>query len=126
MAISRGNEKSAINFVHQNAIFTENVKKEMRNFKVYDSFTINLHNKKEVFRRAYIRSREVPTKKFLRPQTSSQEVGWITQPFIPFDKKDRLRFFPLIMSDMTRFMEYFWSIENKQKFNLEEKLPGET
>jgi len=46
MAISRGNEKSAINFVHQNAIFTENVKKEMRNFKVYDSFTINLHNKK--------------------------------------------------------------------------------
>ena len=46
MAISRGNEKSAINYVHQNAIHVENVKKEMRNFKLLDTYTINLFNKK--------------------------------------------------------------------------------
>lgn len=46
MAVSRGTKEAVINVVHQNAIFTETVKKEMRHFKVYDSYTINLENKK--------------------------------------------------------------------------------
>ena len=46
-------------------------------------------------------------------------------PQIPVDRSDRRFHHPLHMSDMTRFMEYFWTLENRQKLNEAERLPGE-
>jgi len=34
------------------------------------------------FRAAIARANQVPTKKFLCPQTEAQEIGWITQPLV--------------------------------------------
>lgn len=33
-------------------------------------------------KRAIAQSRAPPTRKYIRPQTESQEIGWISQPLV--------------------------------------------
>jgi hypothetical protein len=57
------------------------------------------------FRTVIERSNQEPTKKYLFPQTESQEYGWISQPLIDYDRSDERLYFPCKRSPITKYME---------------------
>lgn len=60
------------------------------------------------------RAQQEPTRKYLNPQTTNQEYGWITQPLIDKDVSDKRLHHPTKMSEMTKFMETAWLIKEAQ------------
>eukprot|EP00745_Piridium_sociabile_P028669 TRINITY_DN46310_c0_g1_i1.p1 TRINITY_DN46310_c0_g1~~TRINITY_DN46310_c0_g1_i1.p1 ORF type:complete len:139 (+),score=37.88 TRINITY_DN46310_c0_g1_i1:54-470(+) len=124
-------EKEPKNKVHQNAILCETVTKENRHQKLYTNYSIN------PFRNFYVvagkpnqavedgeednhflqvikRANQEPVRKYDRPQTEAQEVGWITKPLIQSDRGDtRLNFFRQ-NSPITKFMDKAW-LEKEQQ-----------
>jgi hypothetical protein len=99
--------KEPKNIVHQQAILVETIKKELREGKMYENFSINPFIKREVLSRKpntypddleneadgtflemIRRANLEPTKKYKAPQTSSQEYGWITTPLVIIQKSN--------------------------------------
>ncbi|XP_070816959.1 cilia- and flagella-associated protein 144 [Chaetodon trifascialis] len=117
-----GNNK--VDWVHQNAIRVEMIRKEQRLQKLHTEFSINPYRKLHVlpdnpmsrkpveviadnsdFIKAFHKARQEPTKKYAMPQTESQEIGWISTPLLPSNRNDkRLNFFRS-SSDVTKHKE---------------------
>jgi len=123
--------KEPKNVVHQNAILCETVTKENRYQKLYTNYSINPFKefyviagkpnqaaddgeKDDHFLQVIKRANQEPVKKYTRPQTEAQEVGWITKPLIETDRGDtRLNFFRH-NSPITKFMDKAW-LEKEQQ-----------
>ncbi|KAL8615101.1 hypothetical protein ACOMHN_009177 [Nucella lapillus] len=124
-------EKEPKNMVHQNAILCETVTKENRHQKLYTNYSINPFKEFYViagkpnqaveegeednhFLQVIKRANQEPIRKYDRPQTEAQEVGWITKPLIQTDRGDtRLNFFRQ-NSPITKFMDKAW-LEKEQQ-----------
>ncbi|XP_023250261.1 protein FAM183A isoform X1 [Seriola lalandi dorsalis] len=117
-----GNEKH--DFVHQNAIHVETIRKEQRHQKLHTEFSINPHRKLHVlpdkplcrkppeviaensdFIEAFHKARQEPTKKYTMPLTESQEIGWMSTPLIPSNRKDERFNFYRFSTDVTKHQE---------------------
>ncbi|XP_075037820.1 cilia- and flagella-associated protein 144 [Mixophyes fleayi] len=59
-----------------------------------------------------------PTKKYTEPQTTSQEIGWISQPLISIDKTDRRLHHHRLNTEITTYMESAWRLK-EQRVNLQ-------
>ncbi|XP_053325347.1 protein FAM183A [Spea bombifrons] len=59
-----------------------------------------------------------PTKKYTEPQTTSQEIGWITKPLIDNNRADRRLNHYRQNSEITRYMEAAWRLK-EQSVNLQ-------
>ncbi|XP_076026279.1 cilia- and flagella-associated protein 144 [Genypterus blacodes] len=124
MAASQRAEKSPSDRVHQDAVRAEMIRKLERNQELYTGFFINpkkkldlipdkpMSKKEEIefehdsdFIQAYQRARLEPTKKFARPQTESQEVGWVSRPLIAPDRSDRRLHFNRRCTEVTKYAE---------------------
>ncbi|KAL4635006.1 protein FAM183A isoform X1 [Arapaima gigas] len=131
MAGAQHKEKT-VDYVHQNAIHVETVKKEMHNLKLYTEFRINpfkpLHvltdkpmgrnaQEKEEGDPAFLKiihgARTEPTKKYTHPQTENQEIGWISTPLVTSDRSDRRLNFPRQQCEITKFMEAAWRLKEQ-------------
>ncbi|XP_067928259.1 cilia- and flagella-associated protein 144-like [Watersipora subatra] len=138
MAAKGSIEKEPMNFVHKNAILCETVNKENRTQKLYTNYSINPFKPLHViagkpnskydsedgeedphFKKIIARANQEPTKKFTTPQTEAQEIGWVTRPLLEKDRGDRRLSFPHQMSEMTKYMETFWRIEEAKKINTD-------
>ncbi|XP_076440623.1 cilia- and flagella-associated protein 144-like [Babylonia areolata] len=129
--MAAGKEKEPKNMVHQNAILCETVTKENRHQKLYTNYSINPFKEFYViagkpnqavedgeednhFLQVIKRANQEPVRKYDRPQTEAQEVGWITKPLIQSDRGDtRLNFFRQ-NSPITKFMDKAW-LEKEQQ-----------
>ncbi|KAI0230751.1 hypothetical protein LSAT2_018900 [Lamellibrachia satsuma] len=131
-------EKEPANAVHLDAILTETIKKQRRHQKMYTNFTINpfspmnvVTGKPNSFTDAALdaeeedatmtqlirMSRQPPTAKYTRPQTSNQEIGWISKPLLEVDKNDIRLHHPRAMTDVTKPKEAEWKLM-EQTVNL--------
>ncbi|KAG2461760.1 protein FAM183A [Polypterus senegalus] len=126
-------DKDPVDFVHQNAILCETIRKEQHCHKIYTTFNINQFTKlypltgkpmskeasqdneeDENFLKLIHKARLEPTKKFTHPQTESQEIGWITTPLTTVDHTDRRLNFHRKNSEITTYMEAAWLKEQTQ------------
>lgn len=124
--------KSPVDFVHQNAIRCETIKKEQMCQKLYTEFSINPFKKLHVltdkpvsrtckeqeegdltFLEIIHRARLEPTKKYTHPQTESQEIGWISTPLIDTDRSDRRLNFHRQNSEITKYMDAAWRLKEQ-------------
>ncbi|XP_069560942.1 cilia- and flagella-associated protein 144 [Brachyistius frenatus] len=123
--------KGEPDYVHQNAIHVETVRKEERLQKVHTEFSINPYRKLHIltdkptsrkpevlednseFIKAFHKARDVPTKKYSAPITESQEIGWISAPLIPSNRHDRRLNFFRFGTDVTRHKEIALRHHNK-------------
>uniref|UniRef100_A0A3Q3VLD0 Uncharacterized protein n=1 Tax=Mola mola TaxID=94237 RepID=A0A3Q3VLD0_MOLML len=97
--------KDRLDFVHQNAIHVETIRKAQRHQKLHTEFSINPHRKPD-FIKAFHKARQEPTKKYAVPQTESQEIGWISTPLVVTDRSDRRLNFYRFSSDVTIHTEH--------------------
>nr|XP_033791092.1 protein FAM183A [Geotrypetes seraphini] len=133
----RSSEKAVKEEVHQVAIFRETVRKELRYQKLITEYNINpfrrvhavtgkpmsWHDNVEeeadpTFLSVIHQAALEPTKKYTEPQTTSQEIGWITTPLINFDRTDCRLNFPQHKTEITTFMEAAWR-QKEQSKNLQ-------
>jgi len=117
---SDGKEARVLNVVHQNSIWVETVNKEHRHQKLHTQFNINPFQKMHSltgkvnsfadategdedprFQEVIKRANTVPVQKYTEAQTSSQEIGWITQPLTDVDRTDPRLYFPHQSSSIT-------------------------
>nr|XP_033814412.1 protein FAM183B-like [Geotrypetes seraphini] len=125
------------NEVHEVAIFREMVRKEQRYQKLLTEYAFNpfhqVHavtgkpmswhdNLEQEVNPTYLsmihKVTLEPTKKYTEPQTSAQEIGWITTPLINLDRTDRRFNFPHYKTDITTYMEEAWR-QKEQSTNLQ-------
>uniref|UniRef100_A0A8C5QKP3 Uncharacterized protein n=1 Tax=Leptobrachium leishanense TaxID=445787 RepID=A0A8C5QKP3_9ANUR len=59
-----------------------------------------------------------PTKKYTAPQTTSQEIGWITKPLIDTDRTDQRLHHYRQHTEITAYMEQAWRMK-EQSVNLQ-------
>ncbi|XP_074491076.1 cilia- and flagella-associated protein 144 [Sebastes fasciatus] len=121
-----GKEKvvEKLDVVHQNAIHIETIRKEQRHQILHTEFSINPHRKLHVlpdkpmsrkpteviaensgFIEAFHHARQEPTKKYALPQTTSQEIGWVSTPLIPSNRHDKRINFNRCSADITKHKE---------------------
>ncbi|XP_077306788.1 cilia- and flagella-associated protein 144 [Lithobates pipiens] len=136
-AAAGGRERAARDEVTQNAIHRETIRKENRCQRLVTEFTINpfhqIHavtgkpmarhdNQNEVadanFLKIFHHNALEPTKKYTEPQTTSQEIGWITQPLISIDRTDRRLHHQRQKTEITTYMEAAWKMK-EQSVNLQ-------
>ncbi|CAJ1061072.1 protein FAM183A [Xyrichtys novacula] len=113
-------KKETPNMVHENTIFIETVKKELRHLKLQTEVSFNPYRKvhllpdKPMARKqpeilvdtteyieAYRRIHQEPSKKYPEPLTESQKIGWWASQLTPQKRSDRL-YFPRVCTDVTR------------------------
>ncbi|XP_063283212.1 cilia- and flagella-associated protein 144 [Pelobates fuscus] len=123
--------------VAENAIHRETVRKENRNRKLVTEYGISPHTKVHVvagkpmswhdnqsevadenFLRIIHHAALEPTRKYTEPQTTSQEIGWISQPLIDTDRTDRRLHHYRQHSEITTYMETAWRLK-EQSVNLQ-------
>ncbi|XP_023650150.1 cilia- and flagella-associated protein 144 [Paramormyrops kingsleyae] len=133
MAAVKPQEK-VVDAVHQNAIRVETIRKELRCQKLYTEFRINPYTKfhpltdkpmgrktdnDEEGDRAFLevihRGQMEPRKKYTQPMTESQEIGWISTPLIISDRSDRRLNFPRQQSEITKFMDAAWRLQEQTR-----------
>jgi len=129
-------DKEPVNIVAQQAILVETILKEERYQKLFTNYSINPFKKMHTltgkpnsfhdtaegeedsnFRSVIARANEVPTKKYLTPQTESQEYGWMTQPLIEFDRHDDRLHRPTRHCEITKYMDVVWALERSKTAN---------
>ncbi|KAM9357609.1 cilia- and flagella-associated protein 144 [Symphorus nematophorus] len=117
-----GNQKPDL--VHQNAIHVETIRKEQRHQKLHTEFNINPYRKLHIlsdkpmsrkpteviaensdFIKAFHKARQEPTKKYSKPQTESQEIGWMSTPLVSSNRSDRRLNFYRLSTDVTMHQE---------------------
>ncbi|XP_011428758.1 protein FAM183B-like [Crassostrea angulata] len=125
-------EKDPLNFVHQNAILCETITKEQRHQKLYTNYSVNPFKKIHVitgkpnsrhdteegeedshFKNVIKRANQEPVKKYVYPQTESQEIGWITKPLIDSDRSDRRLNFYRQNTPITKYMDAAWRVKEQ-------------
>ncbi|XP_049585224.1 cilia- and flagella-associated protein 144 [Syngnathus scovelli] len=111
-------------WVHQNAIYVEMIRKEQRQQRLHTEFSINPYRKLHVlpdkpmcrkpqevipensdFIEAFHKARQEPTKKYAMPLTESQEIGWVSTALIPANRTDNRFNFFRHSSDITKHQE---------------------
>ncbi|CAF0821861.1 unnamed protein product [Brachionus calyciflorus] len=126
-------DKPPKNIVHEQAILVETIKKELREQKLYENFSINPFTKREIlaakpntypdlvqdeadstFIEMIKRANLEPTKKFQYPQTSAQEIGWLTTPLLDVDKNDRRFNFNRHRSEISAYAEEYYKMFPKK------------
>ncbi|KAM5147881.1 cilia- and flagella-associated protein 144 [Mantella aurantiaca] len=136
-AAAGGRERSVRDEVTLNAIHRETIRKENRCHRLVTEFTINpfhqIHvvtgkpmarhdNQSEIpdenFLKIFHHTALEPTKKYTEPQTTSQEIGWITQPLISLDRTDRRLHHHRHKTEITTYMEAAWRMR-EQSVNLQ-------
>ncbi|KAF4078900.1 hypothetical protein AMELA_G00187020 [Ameiurus melas] len=129
---TKAKEKEPVDIVHQNAIHVETIQKEKRCEKLYTEFTINPYKKLHIlpdrpmsrkmheeieedpnFLKRFHEAQSEPRKKYTRPMTTSQEIGWISNSLIASDHKDRRLNFRRHKSEITKHMEAAWRLKEK-------------
>ncbi|EDV23323.1 Protein FAM183A [Trichoplax sp. H2] len=114
-----------LNFVHQNDILCETIKKEQRQQRIYTTFNVNPYNKLYTltskvnenedfndsntdsnFLEKVKHSHDTPSHKYMEPQTEAQEIGWYTEPLI--HSKDKRIHHPRQNTEITRYMDIAW------------------
>ncbi|KAG8437074.1 hypothetical protein GDO86_007957 [Hymenochirus boettgeri] len=130
-------EKQQRDEVSLNAIHRETIRKENRCQKLVTEFVINPHHKvhavtkkpmswhenedeiaDEQFLKIIHHADLEPTKKYTEPQTTSQEIGWITKPLLNSDRTDRRLHFFRERTEITKYMEAAWRFK-EQSNNLQ-------
>ncbi|XP_030046118.1 cilia- and flagella-associated protein 144 [Microcaecilia unicolor] len=123
--------------VHQIAIYRETVWKELRSQKLLTEYKINpfrrvhavtgkpmsWHDNIEEeadanFLSVIHHAALEPTKKYTEPQTTTQEIGWITTPLINLDRTDCRLNFHRHKTEITEYMEAAWR-QKEQSTNLQ-------
>ncbi|XP_041863042.1 protein FAM183A [Melanotaenia boesemani] len=113
-------EREKVNFVHQDKIHIEMIKKEERLLKLHTEFSINPFRKLHImadkpmskkplemiaetadFREAFHKAHMEPTKKYPVPLTESQEIGWFSTLLTPLSHHDNGFNFHRITTDVT-------------------------
>nr|XP_020458464.1 protein FAM183A [Monopterus albus] len=116
--------KQTRDFIQQNAIHVEMIRKEQRHHRLHTEFSINPHRKLHVladkpmsrnseevieensdFIKAFHNARQEPTKKYTSPVTESQELGWLSASLIPSNRDDRRFNFYRCSTDITKYKE---------------------
>ncbi|ELT94832.1 hypothetical protein CAPTEDRAFT_133751 [Capitella teleta] len=135
MAKPGGNhEKELANMVHQDAILCETILKEHKHQKIYRNYSINPYKKTHIltgkpnsfhdteegeedenFKSVIERANLEPGKRYLFPQTESQEIGWITKPLLNADRSDRRLHFARQNSALTKYMDAAWRVKEQQQ-----------
>ncbi|XP_063687601.1 cilia- and flagella-associated protein 144-like [Bolinopsis microptera] len=126
-------EPAPLNFVHQNAILCETIKKEQKHQKLHKDYRVNPFKKinvlaskpnsnveddtqeDEQFINIFKKAREVPTEKYDYPQTESQSYGWFTTPLIDSDRSDIRLHHPRTMSEVTKYMDAAWRLKEQSE-----------
>ncbi|XDV36351.1 hypothetical protein PO909_006146 [Leuciscus waleckii] len=118
-------KREPMDMIKQNALYVETVKKENRNQTLFTKFHINYkklniltdkpntppkegEEEDPAVLLAVQRARMEPEKKYPKPQTSSQEIGWISTPLLASDCGDRRFNFSRQNTDITSYMEAVW------------------
>ncbi|XP_069837409.1 cilia- and flagella-associated protein 144 [Dendropsophus ebraccatus] len=136
-ATGQQREKAPKDEVSLNAIHRETIRKENRTQKLVTEFSINPHHKMhavtgkpmawhenqnetadENFLNIIHHAALEPTKKYAEPQTTSQEIGWITRPLISIDRTDRRLHYHRQKTEITAYMETAWKMK-EQSVNLQ-------
>ncbi|KAF7711846.1 protein FAM183A [Silurus meridionalis] len=129
---SKAIEKEPVDMVHQNAFLMETIRKEQQHQKLYTEFKINPFKKLHVipdkptarktqeedeadpaFQDIIRKALSEPSKKYTRPMTEAQEIGWIYTPLIVSDRSDRRLNFPRQTCEITKYMEAAWSLKEQ-------------
>ncbi|KAG8547785.1 hypothetical protein GDO81_027499 [Engystomops pustulosus] len=146
MAATGHREKPPRDEVSLNAIHRETIRKENRSQKLVTEYSINPHRKSNVscshlcvhavtgkpmawhenqaesadenFLTIIHHTALEPTKKYTEPQTTSQEIGWMTQPLISVDRTDRRLNHHRHKTEITTYMEAAWRMK-EQSVNLQ-------
>ncbi|XP_068095528.1 cilia- and flagella-associated protein 144 [Hyperolius riggenbachi] len=132
-----GRERTIRDEVTLNAIHRETLRKENRCQKLVTEFTINPFHKihavtgkpmarhdnqnetaDESFLKIFHHTALEPTKKYTEPQTTSQEIGWITEPLISSDRTDSRLHHHRQKTEITTYMEAAWKLK-EQSVNLQ-------
>ncbi|KAM3914192.1 cilia- and flagella-associated protein 144 [Leptodactylus fuscus] len=130
-------EKAPRDEVSLNAIHRETIRKENRSQRLVTEYRINPHHKvhavtgkpmarhdnqnetaDESFLNVVHHAALEPTKKYTEPQTTSQEIGWMTQPLITTDRTDRRLNHHRQKTEITAYMETAWRMK-EQSDNLQ-------
>ncbi|KAM9831472.1 cilia- and flagella-associated protein 144 [Neosynchiropus ocellatus] len=120
-----------MDLIHQNALHVEMVRKEERHQQLHTEFSINPHRKLHIladkpmsrktedvvvensdFIKGFHEARQEPTKKYARPQTESQEIGWVSTPLVPSNRSDKRLNFYRRCSDVTKHQESILNSSN--------------
>uniref|UniRef100_A0A3Q1EWN8 Cilia and flagella associated protein 144 n=1 Tax=Acanthochromis polyacanthus TaxID=80966 RepID=A0A3Q1EWN8_9TELE len=128
--------KQKLDLVHQNQIHVETIKKEQRLQKLHTEFSINPYRKLHIlpdkpimnvwclrvtdclfffpvdFLKAFHKAREEPTKKYSKPLTESQEIGWMSTALIPSNRRDTRCNFYRFRTDVTKHQEFAQKASN--------------
>jgi len=126
--------KDPVNFVHQNDILCETIKKENRTQKIFTNYGINPFKKMYVlagkpnsrhdtadgeedthFLKVIERANQEPVKKYSFPQTEAQEYGWISRPLVEPDTSDKRLCFRRENTSITKYMDAAWRIKEQQE-----------
>ncbi|KAE8609806.1 hypothetical protein XENTR_v10011915 [Xenopus tropicalis] len=127
-------EKERRDEVSLNAIHRETIQKENRCQKLVTEFGINPYHKVHAIARKPMSWHDnetetaddhflkiihhgalEPTKKYTEPQTTSQEIGWITTPLITSDRTDRRLHFFREKTEITKYMETAWRLKEQSE-----------
>ena len=130
-------EREPPNQVHQQMILNETVKKEIENQKLYTNFTVNpfkpiytvtgkpnsladaeyyeMQCDDEMVNRIFSAAQRPPTEKYKYPQTSAQEVGWISKPLMNTDRNDQRIWHAKALTDITIPREAEWKLNEQTK-----------
>ena len=133
-------EKEAKNEVHQNAIWRETIKKELKNasLTLNTTFSVNPYHKMHTvtekpndgrtndvnaeedpyFLKIMDEAAKEPHKKYEFPMTEAQEVGWFHKPLVESDRHDSRLNFPRHNSEITKYMNAAWRLK-EQTENLQ-------
>ncbi|XP_072277281.1 cilia- and flagella-associated protein 144 [Pyxicephalus adspersus] len=136
-AAAGGRERPERDEVSLNAIHRETIRKENRCQRLVTEFTINPYHQihavtgkpmarhdnqneiaDETFLKIFHHTALEPTKKYTEPQTTSQEIGWITQPLINIDRTDTRLYHHRQKTEITTYMEAAWKMK-EQSVNLQ-------
>ncbi|XP_074859278.1 cilia- and flagella-associated protein 144 isoform X2 [Carettochelys insculpta] len=119
---TQGRDKEPPDLVHQNQIFCETVRKELRCQKLHTEYGVNPLKRVHTITRKPMswhdnieEPADEPTKKYTEPQTENQEVGWNTTPLISVDRTDRRLCFPSRNTEITKYMAAIWHLKEQSE-----------
>ncbi|XP_056388992.1 cilia- and flagella-associated protein 144 [Hyla sarda] len=136
-ATGQQREKAPRDEVSLNAIHRETIRKENRTQRLITEFSINPNHRMhavtgkpmawhenqnetadENFLTIIHHAALEPTKKYSEPQTTNQEIGWITRPLISMDRTDGRLHHHRQKTEITAYMESAWKLK-EQSVNLQ-------
>ncbi|CAF3635282.1 unnamed protein product, partial [Rotaria sp. Silwood2] len=65
-----------------------------------------------------------PEKKYKKPQTTNQEIGWFHEPLLKVNRSDIRLNFPMVKSEISAYAEEYFKFKPK-KYDKSIRAPGE-